>query len=297
MSDFWFKHQYLMLFAMMFCCSDMVLAGEKVSQAVDADSEGTLYIENTRGHLHIQGWDKPQILVEGELDDAARKLIFKRKGRKAVVKVLMNEGRHHGHGSKLKIFVPVHTRLLFKGVNTHYSVSNVIAKLEGKTINGSMSLKDVHSKIMLSSVSGKVKVRDSSGVLLVDSVSAKVDLDGRYDLVKLKSMSGKVMVNIDEINVLKVENVSGDTAINGELQNNAQVRLNSVSGDIHYVANGRFNGECQIASQFGGKIMNYLTKDKPWKEQLQKRKLQFVSGDGSGKLMMNTISGTVTLEK
>lgn len=291
------RFQYLILIATTLCCSSIVLAGQKVNQILDADSDGILYIQNTRGHLQIQGWDKPQIMVQGELDDAAKKLIFKRKGNKAKVKVVLNEGRHHGHGSDLKIFVPSDTTLLFKGVNTHYSFSNLTAKLEGKTISGSLLVNDVHSKIMLSSVSGKIKVRDSSGVVIIHSVSAKVDLDGRYDKAQLKSMNGNVMANIDHISLLRVENVSGNTAIKGELQDNAQVRLNSVSGNIHYVANGKFKGECEIASQFGGKIYNKLTKDKPWKEQLEKRKLQFVSGDGSGKLVMNTISGTVTLEK
>lgn len=272
-------------------------AGEKVDKTLDVDANGTLYIYNTRGQLEIEGWDKSQIQVQGSLDDAAKKLIFKRKGHKALIKVLLERGHHVGHGSHLKIFVPRQTQVYFKGVNTDYYISKLDAKLEGHTINGNLLVKDVHADMMLSSVSGQVKVIESSGEALIESVSGKLSFSGEFDKAHLKSMNGNIMANIDTIIELQIENVSGDTAINGDLQNNAKVKLNSVSGDIRYIAKSEFTGECEVASQFGGMISNFLTKDKPWKEKLHKRKLKFVSGDGTGKLLMNTVSGSVSLEQ
>jgi hypothetical protein len=295
--SFLFKSQNIILVCFISTCCGWAFAGQKIDKTIDADVSGTLYIENTRGQLVIEGWDKPQIQLQGELDDATKKLHFKSKGHKAVIKVKLKDGHHHGHGSDLKVFIPHDTRLIFKGVNSDYKISDLSAKIKGKLINGDVLLYNVHAPISISSVSGKIKVKASSGVARIESVSGKVSFAGKFEQAQLKSMSGKIMANIDEIVELKVENVSGDIAITGELQNNAIVRLNSVSGNIHYVASGKFSGECQIASQFGGKIKNKLTEDKPWSEMLAQHKLQFVSGDGSGKLMMNTVSGSVTLEK
>ena len=272
-------------------------AGEKVDRTLDVQPNGTLYIYNTRGQLQIEGWDKSQIQVVGELDDSAKQLVFKTKGAKALIKIPLERGHQRGHGSDLKVFVPRQTQVRFKGVNTNYYFSGLEAKLEGHTINGNLMVKQVHADMMLSSVSGAVKVYDSSGKAVMESVSGKLNLSGKFDKAHLKSMNGNILANIDAIEVLKVENVSGNTAINGELQNNAKVKLNSVSGDIRYVAKGEFTGECEVASKFGGVISNFLTKDKPWKEKLQQRKLKFVSGDGTGKLLMNTVSGSVILEQ
>lgn len=272
-------------------------AGEKVDRTLDVDANGTLYIYNTRGQLEIEGWDKPQIQVQGQLDDAAKKLLFKRKDHKALIKVILDRGQNVGHGSQLKILVPHQTQIHFKGINTDYSFSKLNAKLSGHTINGDLLVNKVHGGIMLSSVSGKIKVVESSGEALIESVSGKLSFSGDFDKVSLKSMNGNIKANIDDIEYLQVENVSGNTAIDGELQNSATVKLSSVSGNIRYVAKGQFSGECEVASQFGGAIHNFLTKDKPWKEQLQQRKLKFVSGDGTGKLLMNTVSGSVSLEQ
>lgn len=272
-------------------------AGEKVDRAIDVSTSGSLYIDNTRGRLKVVGWDKPQILLQGELDDSARKLIFKRKGKKAYIKVMMKGMSHRGHGSDLKIFVPRDTALRFKGVDTAYFVSNMNAKIEGQTINGDLDVTNVHAKIKISSVSGKVKISESSGMARIESVSGKVSFSGNFKDARIKSMTGNIMANIDKIDRLRIENVSGDTAVSGYLRSKAKVELSSVSGDIHYKSVGEFNANCKIASQFGGKITNELTDDEAWGELLEQKKLSFVSGDGSGKLVMNTVSGTVTLDK
>ena len=287
----------VMLSALFMLLSAVAVAGEKVNSVLDVEAQGTLYIENTRGQLQIEGWDKPQIMVQGELDDAAKQLFFKRKGPKSIVKVVLERGHHGGDGSRLKIFVPQQTFIRFRGINTDYSFANFDAKVEGETINGAISLDEVHGKMVVSSVSGGIKVANSSGVAVVESVSGKVDFSGQFDKAQIKSMSGNIIADIGQIQLLLVENVTGNTAISGQLQNNAKVNLNSVSGHIRYVANKKFTGKCEVASQFGGQINNQLTTDKPWKEMLQQRKLKFESGDGTGKLTMNTVSGSVILEQ
>ncbi len=290
-------YQSVTLSVSLLISASFAYAGEKVDRTMEVAPSGSLYIDNTRGQLIVEGWDKPQIQLQGELDDSARKLIFKRKGNKSMIKVVMKGMSHRGHGSELKVFIPRDTRVRFRGVDTDYIVKDLNARVEGHTINGDLTVKNVHGKINLSSVSGEVKVVKSSGLTRVESVSGKVNLSGEFKEARLKSMSGNIMVNIDQTMKLKVENVSGDTAINGYLKSNANIHLNSVSGSIHYKAAGEFNGKCQIASQFGGKIHNELTEDKPWGELLEQRKLKFVSGDGSGMLVMNTVSGSVTLDK
>ena len=268
-----------------------------MAKLVNAVPDGSIYIDNTRGQLTIIGWDKPQISVAGELDDSARKLVFKQKGRKALIKVLMRGGRHTGHGSELTVHVPKASSIRFKGVDTAFYLSGLQGRIDGHTINGSLTVKDVQAQMKLSSVSGKVDVSQSSGQAMVESVSGKVKFSGAFEQAKLRSMSGNIMANINQMRHIKIENVSGHTVVDGNLMNNAKVELNSVSGDIHYQAKGELNAECEVASQFGGRILNSLTGDKAHKTMLHQRKLNFVSGDGSGKLVMNTVSGSVTLDK
>jgi hypothetical protein len=277
--------------------SGFVWAGDQVDRTLEANASGSLFVDNVRGAITIVGWDKPQIQLKGELDDSAKKLIFKRKGHKALIKVKMKGMSHGGQGSHLQIFIPRDTRLRFRGVDTSFHISDLTAKLEGKTINGDLTVANVHAKMSISSVSGKVKVSDSSGTARIESVSGKVDFSGKFTDARIRSMSGDIVANINGTSKLHVKNGSGFTVINGTLLDTADVKLVSISGDIVYRSQGKLNAECEIASRFGGHIENKLTEDKPWQEKMREHKLEFVSGDGSGKLVMNTLSGSVTLEK
>ncbi|MFT5163177.1 MAG: hypothetical protein ACI9FJ_001762 [Alteromonadaceae bacterium] len=290
-------YRYSILILLTLSAIKPLFAGEMVDLSLKVPDSGLLLIDNTRGVVTVTGWDKTEVLLQGELDDSARELIFKTKGHKTLIKVVMDGMSHHGDNSVLKVFMPKNLKLRFKGVDTSFNLSNLTNRVEGQTINGDLKLDNIHSKMKVSSVSGHIDVSNSSGRAQIESVSGEVVLSGQFSKAKVNSMTGKVMANIDHIKVLKIENVSGNTVINGSLQNKAYVKLTSVSGNIHYKSKGQLNAACNIASQFGGKIINFLTEDRPWSERMEEQKLHFVSGDGSGKLVMNTVSGSVTLDK
>lgn len=286
-----------LLFVWSIVAASMAVAGEQIDKTIDAPEVTSVFVQNVRGEFKVIGWDQAKIQVQGTLDDSAERLVLKAKGKKALIKVEMEGLIHRGRGSNLIVHVPKDIKLRFKGVDTNYHIEKIDGKVDGKTIKGDLNASNLHGKIQLSSVSGTVKVAQSSGVAKIESVSGKVALTGKYEYARVKSMSGPVMVNIDNTDKLKIKSVSGDIAVEGKLRPKADVYLKSVTGNIYYTASGEFNGTCEVASQFGGNIDNQLTTDKPFKEKLQQRKLKFVSGDGSAKLVMNTISGNVTLDR
>lgn len=288
--------RYAILF-ITFCATGSSVAGEIIDQSLKVPDSGILFIDNTRGLVTVHGWDKTEVLLQGELDDSARKLVFKNKGHKTLIKVVMEGMTHHGDNSNLKIFMPKNLKLRFKGVDATFKLNDLRRGVEGRTINGDLIADNVHGKIVMSSVSGNIKLSKSSGHVRLESVSGKVDYAGEFSEAKIKSMTGNILADISKTNSLRVTNVSGDTMINGHLQNKADVELSSVSGDIRYTVQGELNANCDIGSLFGGKIINFLTEDHAWSERKEERKLSFVSGDGSGTLVMNTVSGSVTLDK
>ena len=49
-------------------------AGEPVSQSIPAPPDGLLLIQNVGGSVLIQGWDREEIEVTGELDSNAERI-------------------------------------------------------------------------------------------------------------------------------------------------------------------------------------------------------------------------------
>jgi hypothetical protein len=277
--------------------SGVCLAGEKVNQSLSVETSGIVFVEIPRGHVKVQGWDKSEVVIQGELDDTINQLIFKTKKNKTLIKLETQGQKHWGDASVLKIFMPVHSQLRFKGIDTTFSIVKLYSHTEGKTINGDLMVKESKGKIKLSVVSGDVKVADSSGIAKIQSVNGLVDFSGDFEQAFIKSMSGDITADISGISNLTIENISGDTQINGPVKNQAQIKLSSVSGDILLKVTDDLNAECEVISQFGGDIDNQLTADLPLDGNLHKKTLSFVSGDGSGKLNMKTVTGSVLIEK
>lgn len=277
--------------------SGVCLAGEKVNQSLSVETTGIVFIEIPRGLVKIQGWEKQVVMIQGELDDTTKQFVFKTKNDKTLIKI-DTQGQHQwGDSSVLNIFMPQQLQLHFQGIDTFFSITKLNNHIEGKSISGDLIVKNSHGKIRLSSVSGDLTLVQSSGSTKLESVSGMVNFSGDYEQAFVKSMSGNITAEVSGTDKLMIENISGGTQISGSVKNQAELKLSSVSGGIFYKVKGSLNAECDVVSQFGGEINNQLTNDLPLDGNLRKKTLSFVSGDGSGKLSMNTINGSVSIEK
>jgi len=277
--------------------SGVCLAGEKVNQSLSVENTGIVFVEVPRGLVKIRGWEKQVVMIQGELDDTTKQLVFNTKNDKTLIKIDTQGKQHWGDSSVLNIFMPQQLQLHFKGIDTFFSVTKLNNHIEGTSISGDLIVKSSHGKIKLSSVSGNVTLLESSGFTKLESVSGMVSFSGNYEQAVLKSMSGDITAEVSGTDKLMIKNISGDTQIIGSVKNQAELKISSVSGDIFYKVKGALNAECEVVSQFGGEINNQLTDDLPLDVNLHKKTLSFVSGDGSGKLSMNTINGLVSIEK
>ena len=273
------------------------LGGEQVNQTLLVEDKGIVFVKIPRGLVTIQGWDKSEVMVQGELDDTTKQLLFETKKDKTFIKLDTQGQQHWGDASVINIFMPKQLKLHFKGIDTSFMITNLTNHIEGKSINGNLVVKKSHGKIKLSVVSGDIQLVESSGFTKVESVSGRVSFSGDFEHAHLKSMSGDIIADISGSSKLTIKNISGDTQISGLVKNKAQLNLSSVSGDILYKVSDALNAQCEVVSQFGGDIENELTGDLPIEGNLDKKTLSFISGDGSGALSMNTINGSVVIEK
>ena len=293
---------YSIFFCLILPALPYVQASEQINQTIKVPSTGHLFIDIDRGSVEVKGWDKNEILVLGELDNDSQTLMFKSKGEKTLIKIKISETSYRGNahssdGNELKVFVPRNVQVHFKGIDTDFNIAGIDAGVEGKTINGELLIKNVHISIKVSSISGDINVTESYGIAYIESIQGDTSIIGKFEDVKLRSVTGDIWANITEIDNLSTNNVAGDTKLVGNLKKDAQVKMNSVKGDLHYKAFGILNAECKVASQFGGEIVNNLTTDLPKTSHMQQQQLNFVAGDGSGILVMKTINGKAIIDR
>jgi len=273
------------------------IAGDKVAQTLTVQPNGKLFIDITRGLVKVKGWDKDDVSVYGELDDSVKEFVFKNKGKKTLIKAANRGQKHWGDSSVIKIYMPYHTKLYFNGVDATFTLSDLKSGIEGRTISGDLIVTKAAKDIRLSSMSGDIKLAHSTGRANIESVGGTVNISGQYKKARVRTMSGDILINIDQMSDVEAKTTSGDMLISGAVQKQGKVEFKSVSGSLIYNAPEDLNAECELASKFGGQISNSLTLDVVKKAKHQQQKLNFVSGDGSGRLTMHTISGAININK
>ncbi|MGI2259307.1 DUF4097 family beta strand repeat-containing protein [Shewanella sp. GXUN23E] len=294
----------------------LALAAQTVDerQAVPENAEVSIKVQ--RGRVNISSWDKSEIQVKGTLDELTEGLRFVVDGNQVVIEDTMPRSyTGKGDGSSLTIWLPAATNINGEGISSDYRISGINAwvslqnvsgdmlleditgPLRVKTISGDITAQRISQTMELASVSGEIQISKSDGDLALANVSGNMVINTNASAVKLETVSGEVELAAPQLSQLKLNSVSGDVQahVGGAL---TEAKLDSVSGDIQLIVSQLPNARFVINGGPGGKVVNQLSDDKPQKDKYSRQQsLIFNSGSGNGTVVINTISGTLTLAK
>ncbi len=277
-----------------------VTAGEKVDKVLDMTGHGEVEIHNNRGVIVLEGWDKEQVSIKGELDDLTEKFVFVSKGTKTIIKVVLPDRNTHsrsGRGSNLKIYVPINVSVQFGGVATDLEFSKINGGVDISSVSGSITLKDIKKRAYINSVSGNIQLNNISGSLEVSTVSGDVEANVSTDKLTIGGVSSNITVKTDNIEFAKLSTVSGDTRLYGKLAKDGEIKLGNVSGDSHFYVKGELNARVDLDTGPGGDVVNQYSDDKPVSSFIGSEKLKFTAGNGDGLIRMSTVSGEIGLKR
>jgi hypothetical protein len=197
-----------------------LFAATPIDETRPLDARGTLEIDNLKGRIQVQAWDRNEVRVTGTLGDGVEKLIVEGDRGHLEVKVQYPERIGSWRGDRtgptdLRLMVPLQANLEIESVSADIDVDGVApGDLEIDSVSGNITVAAAPVRASIESVSGDLRLTLNTGKASSESVSGDVRLSGRLD--------GEV----------KVETVSGDADIRVALASGGQLRSESVSGDV-----------------------------------------------------------------
>lgn len=280
------------------------LAGEKVEMTKPFAPGGEIEISNMRGYVEVQGWDKSEVSVEGELDDKAERFIFEVKGKQAEIKVKMPShwGRYNdgnNNGSRLIIKVPNKSDIEFEGVSSDVTAREISGDIELSSVSGDVKSERLEGRVDLRSVSGSIVSKKSGGRLELESTSGDVSCVQCRGELTAASVSGDVTVELTQSSDLELSAISGDVEARvTKFSRGASVEASSVSGSVSFSFDEKVSARFDLGTHAGGSISNKLTKDKARKAKYgPSSSLKFVKDGGDIDVEVTTVSGRIKLNK
>ena len=284
------------IFGLLLLSAAAAHAGEAVDKTLDVKSNGLVRIENVRGEISVDGWERDQVQVVGTLDDRAKSLTFETVGATTTVRVETPDNLNRGEGSKLVIHVPQASRVRVDLVSADLHLTNLKGGVDAKTVSGGIEAADIGDRIELATISGDITLGRGVGPTSFSSVSGDIKADADTSEIKIQTVSGGARVTSSaRVQELTMHSVSGDLEVSASLADGAHVKGSTTSGDIRLAINPDAGVVVEMKSTAGGGIRNTLTHDRPSRDIAGAASLDLTLGNGQGGVELSTVSGRLEL--
>lgn len=270
------------------------LAGQSVDERWNLDAEASVTIENIAGEIVIQGWDRNEAHLTGELGDSVKELKIDASNSSLQISV-QNRNERNIDSTELRLMVPVRAKIDAEGVSADISVSGLNnEKISASSVSGDIEVDATSEWISIESVSGDVDFDGNTTRISAESVSGDIDLSGISGEIAATTVSGDMALQAGSIASAKLETVSGDIIATGAIADNGRLSAESMSGDVSLLLPSDQSGLFK-AQSFSGRI----STDFGSVEHAQHgpgSHLKFVSGKSGAEVRVESFSGNIKLK-
>jgi hypothetical protein len=273
-------------------------AQDAVDQRVPAERDGTVVVESAGGSVRVEGWDRAEVAVTGELGSGADRVSVRSRDRKTRVEVEPGmHGRHLGHADIL-VKVPAGSQVNVESFQARVEVNGVKGGVRVETVNGSVTVDGAAEHVTAESVNGGVTVRGRSERIHAESVNGPVTVSEPGPDLQAGNVNGPLTITGSRgLARARLENVNGSIRFEGELAPRGSLDAETVGGRVVLNLTSP-SAEFQI-STFNGTIVNHLGPAQPRRAPDEEgeagQELVFSVGGGGARVTVRTLSGRVTL--
>lgn len=271
-------------------------ADRQVEESRPLAADGHVWLENNFGEIVIQGWDRDEVRISGDLSDDVRELEIRESGNGIRIRVDYYD-RRNIDGASLEVQVPVGASVEAESVSGDIEAAGVSGEtLELRTVSGDLDVAADSSRLTLVSVSGDINFTGTASRVEVESVSGEVELSGVSGEVDATTVSGDVtLAGGGTIQSGKFEAVSGDVDLDVALAAGGRINVSSMSGDIDLYLPSDQEAEF-YAETFSGDIDTDFGRETNASRGPGSR-LEHHQGDSGATIRLNSFSGDVGVHR
>jgi DUF4097 and DUF4098 domain-containing protein YvlB len=273
----------------------LVQAAREFKQTSPADPQGSVEIDNMTGSVEVDAWDRPEVEISGQPQDASERIKVSSSGDKTTIHVMpFSISGDSTDDIRLIVHVPVKSSLTTSLVSATLKVQGLQGDAYLRSISGNIS-GDVGGNLRVNTVTGTVRLSAPSAKRIeIKTISGNIQLTGGPGEAELSTVSGKVQADLGSLTRGRFKSISGDVTANYSMAPDAEIEGESVSGTIRFGFAATPDADFDVQS-FGGSIDNCFGP-KPTKPQYGPgTKLIFKSGGGHGNVRIATKSGDIKL--
>jgi DUF4097 and DUF4098 domain-containing protein YvlB len=279
------------------CCGAPLTASMEIRESRPASPRGEVTVEVPFGSVEVVGWDKNEVLVEGEVGPGVESVDVDAGGGDVSIEVEIRGGGQSRMGADLVIRVPRGAELAVEGIHTTVVVRELRGgSLEVESVSGNVAVSGDLQVVDVETISGNVDVTGTVGAVQVESASGSVTVDGVDGEFEIESISGSVTIRGGTLTGGQVATASGNVRVEGELARSGKIEIETLSGEVWIVVPENVSAEFEIET-FSGKIRSDFAAEASSSSRHASKYLSFSTGGGGFRVNVDTFSGRCEIRK
>jgi len=274
----------------------LVHAGRTIEEHRAADPQGEVEIVNVSGSVEVDGWDRSEVEVTGTAGENVERIDVTGTGRHTTIRVASRTAHMWSADgeARLVIHIPARSMITATLVSADFNVSGVLGDQKLQSVSGNLS-GDAGGDLHATTVSGNVRMT-ARGAKTIDvkTISGNIRLTGGGGEVDITTVSGDASVELGEVTRGRFKAISGDITAALGLAADAQIEGEMVSGDINFKFAAMPSAEFDVQT-VSGDISNCFGPKPVESRYGPGSRLQFTTGDGRGRVRIDTKNGDVRL--
>ena len=272
----------------------LAFAGQSVDKHWDIDANATISIENVAGKIEIQGWDRNEAHLTGELGNSVDELEIGASNSSLQINVV-NRNQRNVDSTQLKLMVPKGASAEADAVSADIDISGLDSeKLTASSVSGDVVVSATSQRVSIESVSGDVAFSGHTERISAESVSGDVALSGISGEVAATTVSGDMELKAGLIDSGKLETVSGNITVLAEISGNGKLSAESMSGDVSILLPASQSGVFK-AQSFSGRISTDFGSVEEAKYGPGSH-LKYIAGNGDAEVRVESFSGDIKIK-
>lgn len=275
------------------------LAAQPLERSYPASADAQIEVSNARGRIEVNGWEKNEIAVSGQLAEGAR-LETEGKGGWHRLQVVADAPKSWvvtpAAGAALVLRVPRASSLKIRTISGTVGVVGLESSgaLQIDTVNGAQKVDGQVKQVLLRSVSGPITFRGHSERGEVVTVSGEVAVEsGEGGRWAVQTVSGSVAWRGSVLERVSIQTASGRVEAAVQLSAGARVDVRTVRADVLFRLPPDVSARMQVASRMGTVASDWGTV----RANAAGSQLLHIPEPARGTLDIESLMGGVSLKK
>ena len=269
----------------------LTVVGPQADTVIPVDPGTRLEVSNFQGEVVIDGWDRDEVRVTGDLSPRQRL-----EARRTAAAVQVRPGTRHGgpEAADLRITAPRWMEVRVEGNRVDVEVRGTEAAVAVETVAGDVRVEGGRDRIDVRSIQGEIHVRGARGRVEASSVNEEIILEDVEGEVYAETTNGDVSLRGIRSGWIRATTVNGDIAYDGTIREDGRYAFSTHNGEMEVTVAEDANVTVSV-STYHGEFESYFpirltgsTRD---------RQFDFILGSGQARLELESFNGEIMLRR